>query len=32
MSSEEIFATAIEYEKKIYELYLSAVNIVDDVN
>ena len=31
MSSEEIFATAIEYEKKIHELYLSAVNIVDDV-
>ena len=30
MSSEEIFATAIEYEKKVYELYLTAVNIVDD--
>ena len=30
MSSEEIFATASEYEKKIHELYLSAVNIVDD--
>ncbi len=30
MSSEEIFATAIEYEKKVYELYLTAVNIIDD--
>jgi len=31
MSSEEIFASAIEYEKKIHKFYLEAVNIVDDV-
>ncbi len=31
MGSEEIFATAIEYEKKIHKFYLDAVNIIDDV-
>lgn len=31
MSSEEIFATAIEYEKKIHKFYLDAVDIIDDV-
>jgi rubrerythrin len=30
MSSEEIFAMAIEYEKKIYKFYLEAVDIIDD--
>jgi len=31
MSSEEIFATAIEYEKKIHKFYLNAMDIIDDV-
>lgn len=31
MSSEEIFATAIEYEKKIHKFYLDAMDIIDDV-
>jgi len=31
MSSEEIFATAIEYEKKIHKFYLGAMDIIDDV-
>ena len=30
MSSEEIFATAIEYEKKIHKFYLEAMDIIDD--
>ncbi|MCP3900797.1 MAG: ferritin family protein [Desulfobacteraceae bacterium] len=31
MSSEEIFASAIEFEKKIHKFYLDAMNIIDDV-
>ena len=31
MSSEEIFATAMDYEKKIYKFYLDAMDIIDDV-
>jgi len=31
MSSEEIFATAIEYEKKIHKFYLDAMDMIDDV-
>ena len=31
MSSEEIFATAMEYEKKIHKFYLDAMDIIDDV-
>ncbi len=30
MDSAEIFITALDYEEKIRDLYLSAVNIVDD--
>ena len=30
MSSEEIFATAIDYEKKIHKFYLEAMDIIDD--
>ncbi len=30
MSSEKIFVTAIEYEKKIHKFYLDAIGIIDD--
>lgn len=30
MNSHEIFATALQYEEKIRDVYLSAVGIVDD--